>query len=161
MKPSFASAFISFGRVKASARKITSGWRGLHLADQPFPERKRLGVRIVDAEDLHALIDPEQHDVAQRLPQRDAVRAVEVGVDDVLVFLRRVLGVADRAVGPALEPLRMLLEPGMIRRALHGEVERDFHAVLAAGARRGARKSSSVPSSGMYGVVAALAAPIA
>ena len=27
MKPSLASAFITFGRVKASARKITSGWR--------------------------------------------------------------------------------------------------------------------------------------
>ena len=80
----------------------------LHFVDQPFPERKRLGVRIVDAEDAHALLHPEQDDVAQRLPQRDAVGAVEIRIDDVLVFLRRVLGVADRAVGPALEPFRML-----------------------------------------------------
>jgi hypothetical protein len=37
---------------------------GLHLADEPFPERERLGVRIVDAEDPHAFADPEQHHIA-------------------------------------------------------------------------------------------------
>jgi hypothetical protein len=30
----------------------------LHFSDTPFPERKRFGVRIVDAEDPHALVDP-------------------------------------------------------------------------------------------------------
>ena len=105
----------------------------LDFVDQPFPERQRLGVRVVDAENPHALLDPEQHDVAQRLPQRDAVGAVEIRIDDVLVFLRRVLGVSDRAVGPPLEPFRMLLEPGMVGRALHGEVERDLHVRAAAG----------------------------
>ena len=40
----------------------------LHLADQPFPERKRLGVGVVDPEDAHPLRHPEQHHVAQRQP---------------------------------------------------------------------------------------------
>ena len=35
--------------------------------------------------------------------------------------------------GRKLEPLRMLLEPRMVERALHREVERDLHVVLAAG----------------------------
>ena len=96
---------------------------------------------------LHALLDPEQHDVAQRLPQRDAVGAVEVRIDDVLVFLRRVLGVLDRAVGPPLEPFRMLLQPGMIRRALDREVERDLHAVARGRLRRsgGSRRACRAP----------------
>ena len=36
---------------------------------------ERLGVRVVDAEDLHAGVDPEQDDVEQRLPQPAPVRA--------------------------------------------------------------------------------------
>ncbi len=59
--------------------------------------------------------------------------AVEVDVDDVLVFLRRVLGVLDGAVGPPVEPFRMLLDPGMVGRALDGEVERDLQPVLVRG----------------------------
>ena len=55
VKPSFASAFMRLGRVNASAKKITSGVLALHLGDHPFPERERLGVRIVDAEGLHAV----------------------------------------------------------------------------------------------------------
>ena len=58
---------------------------------------------------------------------------VEVRIDDIFVFLRRVFRVLDRAVGPALEPFRMLREPGMVGRALDGEVERDLHPVVGAG----------------------------
>ena len=60
------------GRVNASDRKITSGYFALDLGDQPLPERERLGVRVVDAEDAHALLDPEQEDALQLLPQRPA-----------------------------------------------------------------------------------------
>ena len=101
----------------------------LHLADHPFPERHRLGVRIVDPEDLHALLDPEQDDVPKRVPDRRQGVAVEVDVDDVLVFLRRVLGVFDRAVRPPVEPFRMLLDPGMVGRAVDREVDRDLEPV--------------------------------
>src|SRR5262249_693251 len=75
----------------------------LHLVDQPLPEREWLGVRIIDAEDADALLDPEQGDVAQLLPERNAVGAVEVRVDDVLIFLRRVLRIAGRSVWAAPE----------------------------------------------------------
>src|SRR5205823_14477682 len=47
--------------------------------------------------------------------------------------LGRVLGVADRAVGAVAEPLRMLFEPGMVERALDGEIERDLQAVFGGG----------------------------
>ena len=39
-----------------------------HLGDQPLPERHRLRVRVVDAEDGDAALDPEEDDVAQRAP---------------------------------------------------------------------------------------------
>ena len=38
----------------------------LHVGDHPLPEAERLGVRVVDAEDAHALLDPEVDDRAAR-----------------------------------------------------------------------------------------------
>src|SRR5690606_23635996 len=65
---------------------------------------------------------------------RAGITAVEVDVDDVLVLLRRVLGVTDAAVRSPGEPARMLLQPGVVRRALDGEVQGDLQAMLAGGA---------------------------
>ena len=129
-----------------------------HFGDQPFPERQWLGVRIVDAEQAHAVSCPEQDDVAQRQPQGRHRRVrVKIDVDDVLVFFRRVFGVADRAVRPPLEPVRVLAQPGVVRRTLHGEIERNFEAV-----RRGrltqATEVVERAESGIDRVVAALGA---
>src|SRR5581483_7055138 len=103
---------------------------GAHLVDQPLPERNRLRVRVVDAEDRDAARDPEQHDVAQRGPEALPVLRVEVDVVDVLVALRRILGVLQRAVGAPVEPFGMLLEPRVVGRALDREVERDLEPEL-------------------------------
>ncbi len=122
------------GRVNASARKIASGCLRAHVGDHPLPEGQRLGVRIVDAEGLYAVLDPQQHDVAQRQPQAGhRVGAVEIDVDDVLIFLRRVLGIFHRAVGPPREPAGMLLEPRVIGRALDREIDRDLETMIARG----------------------------
>src|SRR6185437_2535031 len=102
------------------------------LRDQPFPEWKRLGVRIVDTKNSYALLAPEQDDIPERFPKRDAVRAGEIGVDDVFVFFWRVLGKANCAIWPESEPFRMLLDPRMIGRTLHREIQGDFHIVFAA-----------------------------
>ncbi len=55
---------------------------------------------------------------------------VEVDVVDVLVALRRVLGVLERPVRAAVEPLRVLSKPRVVGRALDREVERDVDAEL-------------------------------
>ena len=120
------------GTRKSFRQEDHVGVAKLNIVDEPLPEPEGLGVGIVDPEDFHALVDPEQDHIAQRIPQRASVFGGEVGVDDVLVFLRRVLRIAHRAVRPALEPLRVLFEPGVIGRALHGKIERDLHAVLVA-----------------------------
>ena len=60
----------------------------------------------------------------------EGIAAVEIDVDDVLIFLRRVLGVLDRAVRPPLEPVGVLAQPWMIGRALDREIERDLQPVL-------------------------------
>ena len=103
----------------------------LNLADEPLPEGERLGVRVVDAEDRDAVADPEQQDVATRVPERLPVVAPEVERVDVLVLLRRILRVLDRSVGADVEPVVMLLHPGMIGRALQRVVERDLEAESA------------------------------
>src|SRR5262245_46727862 len=128
---------------------------GLNFPDQPFPERKWLGVRIVDPKDAHPLRDPEQHDVAQGVPKSFAVGHGEIRVDYVLVLLGWVLSISDRAVGPAPEPVRMLNKPGVVGRALDREVQRDLQSVRAAGSHQ-ALEIIERPQVGMDRIVAAL-----
>ena len=104
-----------------------------HLPDRPLPERHRLRVRVVDAVGADAVPAPVQQDVAQSLPEPLPVLGVEVDVVDVLVALGRVLRVLERAVRPPVEPLRMLREPRVVRRALDREVERDLEPMLLGG----------------------------
>ncbi|KAI3480411.1 hypothetical protein L1887_57425 [Cichorium endivia] len=109
------------------------------IGDQPLPERQRLGVRVVDAELGDALVDPALHHVAQGQPQRrHRIGGVEVDVDDVLVLLRRVFRIADAAVRAPGEPARMFLQPGVVLRALDGEVEGDLQAMLGGGGHQAA-----------------------
>src|ERR1700730_287395 len=79
---------------------------------------------VIDPKGAHSLADPEQQGVAQLVPQAFAIGVVEIDIDDVLVFLGRVLGIFDRTVGPEAEPLRMLAHPGMVRGALDRKIER-------------------------------------
>ncbi|MNK93991.1 hypothetical protein D3C87_1141810 [compost metagenome] len=103
----------------------------MHFGNQPLPEGQRLGVRVVHAENLHPLLDPADDDVAQLHPETgDRFNGIEIDVDDVLVFLRRVLRVFDRAVGAPVEPARMLFEPRVVLGTLDGEVEGDFQPIL-------------------------------
>ncbi len=121
---------------------------GAHLGDQPLPERDRLRVRVVDAEDRDALADPVANNVEQRLPQPSPVVAAEVDVVDVLVALRRVLGELQCPVGAAEEPLRVLGQPRVVGRALDREVERDLDADAPALRQRARESPRAVPRSG-------------
>ncbi|MPM41961.1 hypothetical protein SDC9_88623 [bioreactor metagenome] len=103
--------------------------RPADLGQQPGPEVDRLGVRVVHPEDRHAVGDPQPDD-PQHLGVDPLRVAVEVDRVDVLVLLRRVLGVRDRAVHPLGEPLRVLADPGMIGRSLQGQVEGHLDAEL-------------------------------
>jgi hypothetical protein len=83
-------------------------------------------VRVVHAEDPHPVLDPVQHH-PQRLGVDPGRVVVEVDRVDVLVLLRRVLRVRDRAVGADGEPLGVLGHPRVVGGALQREVERDLH----------------------------------
>src|SRR5713226_8688079 len=100
-------------------------------ADQPFPKCERLGVRVVDAKYFDAASDPEIDDAFQLAPQGAPVSRLEIERIDVLVLLRRIFGVLHAAVGPVLEPSRMLRHVGMVRRALECQVHRDLYAERA------------------------------
>ena len=101
-----ASRSIGFGRVNASAKEDHARVHAFHLGDEPLPERERLRVRIVDAEDLDALGDPMQDDALEFAPERAPIVALEIERIDVLIFLGRILGVLHAAVGTVLEPGR-------------------------------------------------------
>ena len=136
------------GRVKASARKMRFGAVPLDLGDQPLPEGERLGVRVVDPEDAHALVDPELHDALQLFPELAPLLGLEVEGVDVLVLLGRILGVLDRAIRAPAEPLRMLGDVGMIGSALEGDVQRQLEAVLLRRPPPGAGSRRACPARG-------------
>ena len=115
------------GRVAAQARRA------------PLPEGEGLGVRIVHAEDAHAAVDPELKDGAQLVPEGAPVGGLEVERDDVLVLFGGIFGVLDAAVGAVQEPVGMLCDPGVVWRALEGNVDGKLHAVGRAWRRRGGR----------------------
>src|SRR5271170_3371324 len=107
---------MTFGQVN-DLRMIEFG-----RVDQPFPEGERLGMRIIDAKYFDAAGNPEIDDALEFVPQGAPVTRFEIERIDVLVFLRRILSVLHAAVGPMLEPLRMLRNVRMVGSALKGNV---------------------------------------
>ena len=127
-----------------------------HLLEQPLPEGQRLGVRVVHPEDAHAVRHPQPHD-AQHLAADAGRVVVEVDRVDVLVLLRRVLGVGDGAVGAGGEELRVAGDPRVVGRRLEGQVERHLEAELAGAGHEGV-EVVEVAQVGVDGVVAAVLA---
>src|ERR1700722_2261820 len=78
-------------------------------------------MRVIDPEDLHAMIAPESHHPDQLLEQSALIGGVEIDRVDILVLLGRVLSVLDAPVWPMMKPLRMLAHPRMVGRALDRE----------------------------------------
>ena len=127
------------------------------LLEQPLPERHRLGVRVVDAEDPHAVRHPVPDD-PQHLAADAGRVVVEVDRVDVLVLLRRVLGVGDGAVGAGGEPLAGgVVTHGWSGAACSARSSATSRPSSSARATN-ASKSSKVPRSGWIGVVAAVLA---
>src|SRR5277367_1700575 len=80
-------------------------------------------MRVIDAEDLHAMRAPETDHAHQLLEQAALIGSIEIDRIDILVFLGRVLCVLDAAIRPMLKPIRMLADPWMVGRALDREIE--------------------------------------
>src|ERR1700694_1449059 len=131
VNPSLASRNMTFGRVKASARKIASGCWRLTSPMSHSQNGNGLGWGVSPGGHLTPWCDPVHDDRPQLSPQLPPALRLEVERNDVLVLLRRVLGVLDRAVGPVLEPLRVLARVRVVGRALERDVEGDVHTVLA------------------------------
>src|SRR6185437_2395988 len=109
------------------------------------------------AENAHALGDPELEHALQLRPERLPVVALEPERIDVLVLLRRVLGILHRAVGALQEPLRMLPDVRVIGRALEGDIQRDLQAQSAGAGEQSAEVFESAEAR-MHGLVSALTA---
>src|SRR5215472_15629131 len=102
-----------------------------NLGDEPLPEGKRLGVGIVDTEDAHALLDPENENALQFFPQLTPARALEVDWVDVLVLFGRIFRILNRAVRTLDEPFGVLLHIRVVGCALQSDIERHLQAVFA------------------------------
>src|SRR5262249_10928918 len=102
----------------------------LNALDQPLPEAKRLGVGVIDSEDANALVDPEQHDTFEFVPQRLPLFRLKVEGVDILILLRWVLSILNTPIRTAAKPLGMFLHVRVIRGALESEVESDLDPVF-------------------------------
>src|ERR1700751_3731186 len=102
----------------------------LNLRDNPLPKIERFRMRIVDSKDADPLLAPEQKNALQLLPQFLPLLADEFKRIDVLIFLGRVFGILDSAVGTPAKPLRMLLNIGVVGRALKGNIKGDLYVIL-------------------------------
>jgi hypothetical protein len=91
-------------------------------------------VRVVDPKNPNSVIDPEQNDVTKPGPQALHGRVgIEFDVHDIFVFLGRVLGETDRPIPFPAKPLWVLFQPGMIRRALDGEIKSELQSLFHRG----------------------------
>ncbi len=88
-------------------------------------------MRVIDAEYFDPAGDPEVDDAFELGPQGAPVARLEIERIDVLVFLRRILGILHAAVGPMLEPLRMLRYVRVVGCALKRNIHGDFDAECA------------------------------
>ena len=72
-----------------------------------------------------------------------------------MIFLGRIFGVADGAIGAYGEPFRMIFDPRVVGRALQGEIEGDLDAELV---RAGHERTEVLerPEVGVHRVMAAL-----
>jgi len=62
-------AIHQFRAGECLRQKDRIGKPNTYFGNHPLPERQRLGVRIVDAKQPHALAGTEENDVAQGKPQ--------------------------------------------------------------------------------------------
>src|SRR5262249_2750976 len=104
------------------------------IPDHPLPEIERFGVRVVDAENTHTLLNPEFNNGFQFLPKRTPMRCLEIERINILVFFRRILCILNGPVRPMPKPFRMLLHIRMIRGTLIREIECNIDSVLFSGA---------------------------
>ena len=123
------------------------------LGDEPLPETDGFGMWIIHPKDPYPAFDPQVHD-AQHFGAEALRVVVEVQRVDVLILLRRVLGVGDAPVGPGGKPFGMLGHPRMVGGSLQGQIQGHFEAQIV-GALHERSKIRCGAQIRMDGVVAA------
>ena len=90
---------------------------------------------IIHAKNANSLRDPEVHHISQLSPKSGTLSdagllTIKVWINDIFVFLGWIFSILHRAVLAPCKPRWMLDKPGMIGRALHREIQSDFHSMV-------------------------------
>ena len=101
----------------------------MHLRDQPLPEIRRLRVRVIHPERGHSYLHPEHHHLVDL---RIDIRGIIIKIQriNILVLLRRILRIRDRAVRLRREEIPMLYRPRVIRCRLQRQINRNLQPQL-------------------------------
>ena len=113
-EPSFSQRLHHFRFCECFGKKKHVRIWGVDAGNEIFPEGNWLGVRIIDPKDAHTVVRPKKDNALHLDPKRAPVFAAEIKRIYVLVLLWWILSVFDRAVGPLVEPVGMLLNVRMI-----------------------------------------------
>ena len=89
---------------------------------EAFPERNGFCMRIIDTEDRHPVGNPQFEHVTNRCVDSFWI-SIEVQGIDVLIFLRWVFCVGDRAICSLGEPFRMLADPRVVGGTLKCDIQ--------------------------------------
>ena len=120
-----------FGRVKASAKKIISGYSLFTSWITHSQKRNRFSMRIIDSENVNTLINPIGDNGFQFIPQCLPVFRFKIKGIDILIFFRWIFCILNRSIRALLKPVRMFLYIRMIRRALKRNVKSDINIILS------------------------------
>ena len=113
-------------------------------------------MRVVDPKDADTAIHPHAHDAFDLRVQALGI-LLEVQGIDVLVLLRRILRVSDRAIVALAEPFWVFGNPRVIGGCLQSEIEGDFHTELFGACHEGIEVLPRAQVR-VQGIVAAVAA---
>src|SRR5262249_2182840 len=108
----------------------------LEVAEAPFPKRERLCMRIIDAENPDAFVDPKFKYAFEFNPKRRPFFRFKIERENVVVFLGRILGKLNRAIGALSKPFGVIADIGMIRRTLKRDIQGDLNFVLTGAANQ-------------------------
>ena len=89
-KSNFGQPIHDPGPREGLGQKYGLGIVLLDLANQPFPEGKRLGVRIVHPENPDAVFNPEVYDAQKLLPEVLPVVVFKIKRINILILFGRI-----------------------------------------------------------------------
>ena len=85
---------------------------------------------VIHAENTHPLLNPEQENAPEFLPEFAPVLGLKVKGINVLIFLWWIFGILNGSIRTLYKPLVVFLHIGVVRGTLEGDIQGNFDAIF-------------------------------